>query len=72
MKKIVLLTAFLLSISCLLCGCLPGIMFIPDEDTIGQAKNLKKMNFPFYLPTNSRKNKANWGLMHTSWQIFAE
>ena len=61
MKKIVLLTALLLSISCLLCGCLPGIMFIPDEDTIGQAKKFEKDEFSILLTDKFTEEQSQLG-----------
>ena len=61
MKKIVLLTALLLSISFLLCGCLPDIMFIPDESSIGQAKKFEKDVFSILLTDKFTEEESQMG-----------
>ena len=61
MKKIGLLTALLLSISFLLCGCLPNIMFIPDEDSIGQAKKFEKDGFSILLTDKFTEEQSQRG-----------
>lgn len=61
MKKIVLLTVLLLSISCLLCGCLPDIMFIPDESSIGQAKKFEKDGFSILLTDEFTEEQSQMG-----------
>ena len=61
MKKIVLLTALLLSISFLLCGCLPDIMFIPDESSIGQAKKFEKDGFSILLTDKFTEEESQMG-----------
>ena len=61
MKKIVLLTALLLSISFLLCGCLLDIMFIPDESSIGQAKKFEKDGFSILLTDKFTEEESQMG-----------
>ena len=61
MKKLVLLTALLLSISFLLCGCLPDIMFIPDESSIGQAKKFEKDVFSILLTDKFTEEESQMG-----------
>ena len=61
MKKIVFLTGLLLSISCLLCGCLPKIMFIPDENSIGEAKKFEKDGFSILLTDKFKEEQSKLG-----------
>ncbi|MBR5279268.1 MAG: hypothetical protein IKU23_08445 [Clostridia bacterium] len=61
MKKIILFTAFLLSISCLLCGCFPDVMYIPDESYIGQAKKFEKDKFSILLTDKFAEEESQRG-----------
>lgn len=42
MKKRIVIFSFLLSFSLLLCGCLPPVMIIPDNDSIGEPQTFEK------------------------------
>jgi len=61
MKKIVLLTALLLSISFLLCGCLPDIMFIPNNDSIGEPKKFENDGFTITLTDKFKEQTSEMG-----------
>ena len=61
MKKIVLLTALLLSISFLLCGCLPDIMFIPNNDSIGEPKKFENDGFAITLTDKFKEQTSEMG-----------
>ena len=61
MKKAVFLTVLLLSVSCLLCGCLPEIMFIPDENSIGKSKKFEKDGFSIMLTDKFTEKESQRG-----------
>ncbi len=61
MKKIILLTALLLSVSFLLCGCLTDIMLIPDESSMGQAKKFEKDGFSILLTDKFAEEESQMG-----------
>ena len=61
MKKIVLLTALLLSISFLLCGCFSGIMVIPNNDSIGEPKKFENDGFAITLTDKFKEQTSEMG-----------
>ncbi len=61
MRKIVYLTVLLVSISCLLCGCFPNIMFIPDENSIGQSQKFEKDGFSIILTDKFTEEQSQMG-----------
>ena len=42
MKKLLVIISFLLSCSLFMCGCLPPVMVIPDDESIGESKVFEK------------------------------
>lgn len=61
MKKTVALSVLLLLISCLLCGCFPGVMFIPDEASIGKSKEFKKDGITLLLTDRFEEQESERG-----------
>ena len=61
MKKRVFLAVLLLSIFCLLCGCFPNVMFIPDENSIGQTKKFEKDGFSILLTDKFTEEQSQMG-----------
>ena len=65
MKKAVLLTVTvtvtLLLMSGLPCGCFSGVMFIPDEEAIGQAKRFEKDGFSILLTDKFTEEQSQRG-----------
>ena len=61
MKKTFILALSLLLISCLLCGCFPQIMFIPDKESIGESKKFEKVGLTITLTDKFKEEQSQRG-----------
>lgn len=61
MKKTGFLAILLILVTCLLCGCFSGIMFVPDTDSIGQPKQFEKDGLEITLTDKFKEEQSQQG-----------
>ena len=61
MKRTFILAVLFLLISCLLCGCLPNVMVVPDEASIGKSKTFEKDGITLMLTDRFEEQPSQRG-----------
>ena len=61
MKKLLTIISLLLCCCLLLCGCFPGVMVIPDNDSIGEPKTFEKDGIKLTLTENFIEKESELG-----------
>lgn len=61
MKKFIVIFSLLLAFSLVFCGCLPGIMVIPDNDTIGEPLIFEKEGIKLTLTDQFTEKESELG-----------